>query len=118
MAPHTVNPDAYTVPTIKIGFAPEHEGHDRQVTADTAMLQHLHHPCHGGGWTLFFQVPGGHRVEDHFIPVHPRRLGRRGPGQATAQPAAHRQLITEAPSGSISGTVTLTTHHQENAPSR
>jgi hypothetical protein len=118
MATHTVNPDAYTVPTIKIGFAPEHEGHDRQVTVDTAMLQHLHHPCHGGGWTLFFQVPGGHRVEDHFIPVHPRRLGRRGPGQATAQPAAHRQLITEAPSGSISGTVTLTKHHQEKAPSK
>jgi hypothetical protein len=74
MAPHTVNPDAYTVPTIKIGFAPEHEVHDRQVTADTAMLQHLHHPCHGGGWTLFFQVPGGHRVEDHFIPFIPDDL--------------------------------------------
>jgi hypothetical protein len=74
MATHTVNPDAYTVPTIKIGFAPEHEGHDRQVTADTAMRQHLHHPCHGGGWTLFFQVPGGHRVEDHFIRFIPDDL--------------------------------------------
>jgi|1186.fasta_scaffold470179_2 hypothetical protein len=68
MATHTVDPDAYTVPTITISFAPEHEVYDRQVTADTAMVQHLHHPCHGGGWTLFFQIPGGHRVEDCFIP--------------------------------------------------
>ena len=60
--------------TIKVSYAPEHEVYERQVTADTAVLQHLHHPCHGGGWTLFFQVPGGHRVEDHFIRFIPDDL--------------------------------------------
>ena len=57
--------------TIKVSYAPEHEVYERQVTADTAVLQHLHHPCHGGGWMLFFQAPGGHRVEDYFIAGDP-----------------------------------------------
>ena len=54
--------------TIKVSYAPEHEVYARQVTADTAVLQHLHHPSHGWGWMLFFLEPGGHRVEDYFIP--------------------------------------------------
>jgi hypothetical protein len=54
--------------TIKVSYAPEHEVYARQVTADTAVLQHLHRPSHGWGWMLFFQAPGGHRVEDYFIP--------------------------------------------------
>jgi len=54
--------------TIKVSYAPEHEVYHRQVTADTAVLQHLHHPSHGWGWMLFFQASGGHRVQDHFIP--------------------------------------------------
>ena len=54
--------------TIKVSYAPEHEVYERQVTADTAVLQHLHHPSHGWGWMLFFQARGGHRVEDYFIP--------------------------------------------------
>jgi hypothetical protein len=54
--------------TIKVSYAPEHEVYERQVTADTAVLQHLHHPCHGGGWMLFFRKSSGHRVEDYFIP--------------------------------------------------
>jgi hypothetical protein len=54
--------------TIKVSYAPEHEVYARQVTADTAVLQHLHHPSHGWGWMLFFLEPGGHRVGDYFIP--------------------------------------------------
>jgi hypothetical protein len=54
--------------TIKVSYAPEHEVYARQVTADTAVLQHLHHPFHGSGWMLFFLEPGGHRVGDYFIP--------------------------------------------------
>jgi hypothetical protein len=47
---------------------PEREVYDHQVTADTAVLQHLHDPLQGLGWTLFFLQPGGHRVGDYFIP--------------------------------------------------
>ena len=54
--------------TIKVSYAPEHEVYAHQVTADTAVLQHLHHPFHGSGWMLFFLEPGGHRVGDYFIP--------------------------------------------------
>ena len=54
--------------TIKVSYAPAHEVYQHQVTADTAVLQHLHDPLHGWGWTLFFLAPGGHRVGDYFIP--------------------------------------------------
>ena len=57
--------------TIKVSYAPAHEVYQRQVTADTAVPQHLHDPLHGWGWTLFFQEPGGHRVGDYFIPGDP-----------------------------------------------
>ncbi len=59
---------ALIVTTIKVSYAPEHEGYEHQVTADTAVLQHLHDPTHGWGWVLFVLEPGGHRVGDYFIP--------------------------------------------------
>ena len=54
--------------TIKVSYAPEHEVYERQVTADTAVLQHPHHSVQGCGWMLFFLPPGEHRVDDYFIP--------------------------------------------------
>jgi hypothetical protein len=57
------------VTTIKVSYAPAHEVYQRQVTADTAVPQHLHDPLHGWGWTLFFLEPGGHRVGAYFIPA-------------------------------------------------
>ena len=54
--------------TIRVNFAPEPEVYERHVTADTAVLQHLHHPVQGCGWMLFFLPPGEHRVDDYFIP--------------------------------------------------
>jgi hypothetical protein len=53
---------------IKVSYAPAHEVYAHQVTADTAVLQYLHHPVHGSGWMLFFLEPGGHRAGDYFIP--------------------------------------------------
>jgi hypothetical protein len=57
-----------TVPTIKVDYAAEHEVYEHQVSADTAVLQHLHHPVHGCGWMLFYLQPGDRRVSDCFIP--------------------------------------------------
>ncbi len=62
------NGGVITVTTIKVSYAPEHEVCQHHVTADTAVLQHLHDPVHGCGWTLFYLQPGGHRVGDYFIP--------------------------------------------------
>jgi hypothetical protein len=57
-----------TVPTIKVDYAAEHEVYEHQVSADTAVLQHLYHPVHGCGWMLFYLQPGDRRVSDCFIP--------------------------------------------------
>jgi hypothetical protein len=57
-----------TVPTIKVDYAAEHEVYEHQVSPDTAVLQHLHHPVHGCGWMLFYLRPGDRRVSDCFIP--------------------------------------------------
>jgi hypothetical protein len=92
------NGGVITVTTIKVSYVPEHEVYQHQVTADTAVLQHLRDPTHGWGWVLFVLEPGGHRLGDYFIPGRPDRRGRRrGSGQAPTRRAARRPLNTQAP---------------------